>query len=48
MVSFIDGGNQRKLLTCCKSLTNFYLIMLHRVHLPMSGIQTQSFSDDRH
>jgi len=23
MVSFISGRNRRKLLTCCKSLTNF-------------------------
>jgi hypothetical protein len=40
MACFIDKGNQRKLLT------NFYHIMLHRVRLAMSGIQTQSFSDD--
>ena len=46
-VSFIGGGNwstQRKPLTCRKSLTNYYHIMLHRVHLSMSGIRTQNFS----
>jgi len=35
-VSFIGGGNlstRRKPLTCRKSLTNFYHIMLYRVHL---------------
>ena len=36
VISFIGGGNQstwRKPLTCRKSLTNFYHIMLYRVHL---------------
>ena len=32
-VSFISGGNQRKLLTCRMSLTKLYHIMLYRVHL---------------
>ena len=35
-VSFIGGGNQstwKKPPTCHKSLTNFYHIMLYRVHL---------------
>ena len=36
-VSFIGGGNRRKPLTCHKSLTNFYYIMLYRVHLAIVG-----------
>jgi hypothetical protein len=51
-VSFIGGGSQRtrrKPLTCRKSLTNFYHIMLYRVHLTTSGARTRNvrgeFSD---
>ena len=46
-VSFIGEGNwstQKKTLTCRKSVTNYYHIMLHRVHLSMSEIRTQNFS----
>ena len=46
-VSFIVGGNwstQRKTLTCRKSVTNYYHIMLHWAHLSMSEIRTQNFS----
>ena len=49
---FIGGGNRstwRKPQTCRKSLTNFITcIMLYRVHLVMSGIQTHHFKGDRH
>ena len=41
-ISFIGGGNPREPQTCRKSLTNFYHIMLYRVHLPMSGIRTHN------
>ena len=37
-VSFIDGGNQRKPLTCRKSLTN-YSIMFYWVHLAWVGFK---------
>ena len=46
-VNFIGGRNwstQKKTLTCRKSVTNYYHIMLHRVHLSMSGNRTQNFS----
>jgi len=49
-VNFIGGGNwntQRKPQTCRKSLTNYH-IMLYRVHIPMSGIETHNFSGYRH
>ena len=41
-VSFIDGRNRRtwtKPPTCRKSLTNFYRIMLYRVHLAWAGYE---------
>ena len=41
-VSFIDGGNQRKLQTC-KSPDKLYNNV---VHLTMSRIQTHNVSDD--
>ena len=44
-ISFIGGGNQRKALTCRKSLTNCNLTMLYRVHVAMSKIGTHN---DRH
>jgi hypothetical protein len=50
-ISFIGGGNQstrRKQLTCCKSLTNIYHIMLDWLHLAMNGVWTHNFSDDRY
>ena len=44
-VSFIDGGNritQRNPLTCRKLHFKLDLMMLHRVHPAMSGIQTHN------
>jgi hypothetical protein len=40
--SFIGGGNQRKPLTCRKSLTNI-ITMLYCVHLIMNGVRTYNF-----
>jgi len=47
-VSFIGGGNRRKPPTCRKSLTNFFHIMLYRVHLAMCRVRTHNFSGDMH
>jgi hypothetical protein len=47
--SFIGKGNQstqRKSSACCKSLTNYY-IMLYWVNLTMSEIRTHNVSGDR-
>ena len=51
VVSFIGGENQstqRRPQTCCISLTNFYHILLYRVHLATNGVWTHNFSSDRH
>ena len=43
-----ETGVPGKTTTCRKSLTKFYHIMLYRVYLTMSGVQTHNFSGDRH
>jgi hypothetical protein len=51
VVSFIGEGNQstqRKSLSIPQINDKLYQIMLHPVHLTMSGIQTHYFNGDKY
>jgi hypothetical protein len=40
--------NNRPVLTCRKSITKRYHIVLYRVHLPINWIRTQNVRGDKH